>query len=58
MEQTIFYNEHAERDIHNKYVDLMSNAGFKAVFGDENNKEIVIKVLNQMLPGERHVEVD
>ena len=32
MEQNIFYNEHAERDIHNKYVNLMSNAGFKAVF--------------------------
>ena len=56
MEQTIFYNEHAERDIHNKYVNLMSNAGFKAVFADENNRELVIKVLNQMLPGERHVE--
>ena len=51
MEQNIFYNEHAERDIHNKYVDLMSNAGFKAVFADENNRELVIKVLNQMLQG-------
>ena len=34
----------------------MSNAGFKAVFADENNKQVVIEVLNQMLPGERHVE--
>ena len=43
MEQNVLYNEYAERDIHNKYVDLMSNAGFKAVFADENN--------NAVLPG-------
>ena len=40
MEQNIFYNEHAERDIHNKYVDLMSNAGFKAFFAEENKRDL------------------
>ena len=40
MEQTILYNEHADRDIHNKYVNLMSNAGFKAFFADENKRDL------------------
>ena len=57
MEQNIFYNEHAERGIHNKYVDLMSNAGFKAVFADENNNAVlpgavlVSQVRKLLLPG-------
>ena len=56
MESVNYNGDCGECDIRSKYVDLMTNAGFKAVFGDENNKEVVIKVLNQMLPGHRHVE--
>jgi len=39
-----------------KYVDLLSDSGFKAVFGDEANKDIVIDFLNLVLEGERVVE--
>ena len=31
---------HAERE--QKYVDILSNGGFKAFFGDESNKEVVM----------------
>ena len=33
-------NEHAERDIHNNYVNLMSKATFKAVFADVNKRKL------------------
>ena len=35
----------------------MTNSGFKAVFGDENNKDVVIGVLNMLLP-EHHKVTD
>ena len=41
----------------NRYVNLMTNSGFKAVFGDENNKDVVIGVLNMLLP-EHHKVTD
>ena len=34
-----------------RYVNILSNAGFKAFFGDVNNKEAVISILNVLLPG-------
>lgn len=37
------------------FVNLMKNSGFHAVFGDEENKDVVIGVLNMMLPPHRHV---
>lgn len=33
-----------------RYVDLMSDAGFKAVFADKSNKELLISLLNHILP--------
>jgi len=33
-----------------RYVNILSNAGFKAFFGDVNNKEAVISILNVVLP--------
>lgn len=39
-----------------KYVDLLTDAGFKAVFGDPANKIIVKDFLNRMLQGERVIE--
>ena len=38
------------------FVDLRSDAGFKAVLADRNNKDILIGVLNQILPPEANVE--
>ena len=34
------------------YVNLMSDAGFKAVYGDKNNKSLLIELLNCFLPQE------
>ena len=38
------------------FVDLRSDAGFKAVLADRNNKDILIGVLNLILPPEARVE--
>ena len=37
------------------YVNLMSDAGFKAVYGDKNNKSLLIELLNCFLPEEARV---
>jgi hypothetical protein len=37
------------------YVDLLSNGGFKAVFGDVNNKDVVMSIINVLLPSHRRV---
>ena len=39
-----------------RYVDLLSNSGFKAVFGDRNNKDVVMSVINMLLPYGKQVE--
>lgn len=39
-----------------RYVDLLSNGGFKAVFGDRNNKDVVISVINMLLPEGKQVK--
>ena len=39
-----------------RYVDILSNGGFKALFGDRNNKDVVISILNALLPSDRKVE--
>ena len=39
----------------NRYVNLLKNSGFKAVFGDENNKDVIIGVLNMLLPARHQV---
>ena len=38
------------------FVNLRSDVGFKAVFADRNNKDILIGVLNQILPPEAKIE--
>lgn len=38
------------------YVDLMSDAGFKAVFADKNNKVLLVKLLNKVLPDDVRVK--
>ena len=38
------------------FVDLRSDAGFKAVLADRNNKDILISVLNEILPPEARVD--
>lgn len=39
-----------------RYVDILTNAGFKAVFGDVANKDAVMMIINQFLPKNRKVE--
>jgi hypothetical protein len=39
-----------------RYVDLLSDAGFKAVFADRENKELLRQTINLLLPEENAVE--
>ena len=39
----------------NRYVNLLKNSGFHALFGDEDNKDVVIGVLNMLLPAHHQV---
>ena len=38
------------------FVNLRSDVGFKAVFADRNNKDILIGVLNMILPSEARID--
>ena len=38
-----------------RYVDILSDAGFKAVFGDQRNKDVLIDLLNFILLENRKV---
>ena len=38
-----------------RYVDILTNGGFKAFFGDENNKSEVMAIINTLLPEHRQV---
>ena len=38
-----------------RYVDILTNGGFKALFGDVNNKDVVISILNVLLPEHRQI---
>ena len=44
------------KDRIHRYVDVLSDAGFKAVFGDQNNKQLLIDFLNVVLPPERQIK--
>ena len=44
-----------ENEKKQKYADILSLGGFNAFFGDENNKDEVIKILNEFLPEHRKV---
>ena len=39
-----------------RYVDILTDAGLKAVFGDQRNKDVLIDLLNVILPPHRKVE--
>ncbi len=39
-----------------RYVDILTDAGFKAVFGDQRNKDVLIDFLNAILPEERQIK--
>ena len=38
-----------------RYVDILTDAGLKAVFGDQRNKDVLIDMLNVILPPHRKV---
>lgn len=38
-----------------RYVDVLTNAGFKALFGDAGNKDVVMYIINVLLPEHRKV---
>lgn len=38
-----------------RYVDILTNGGFKALFGDVNNKDVVFSILNVLLPEHRQI---
>ena len=45
-----------EKDVpKQKYVDLLTNSGFKAVFGDRANDDVVMSIMNTLLPEHRKV---
>ena len=50
----MYFNE--KRQVLAPFVNLRSDVGFKAVFADRNNKDILIGVLNQILPPEARIE--
>ena len=39
-----------------RYVDILTNGGFKALFGDIANKEVVMSIINVLLPDHRKVK--
>ena len=50
METRIDRQETAQR-----YVDILSDAGFKAVFGEQRNSDVLTDLLNVILPPHRKV---
>lgn len=44
-----------KEEVVQRYVDILTNAGFKALFGDESNKDVVMSVINEFLPPHRQV---
>ena len=47
--------EEASAAVRQRYVDILTNGGFKAFFGDRKNKKAVIDILNVLLPAHRKV---
>ena len=54
----IFHSDIMEQPaiIVQRYVDILSDAGFKAVFGDHRNKDVLIDLINVLLPESRSVK--
>ena len=42
-------------DVVHRYVDILTNSGFKALFGDVNNKDVVMSIINVLLQEHRRV---
>lgn len=51
----MYQNSENKEKIMQRYVDLLKNSGFKAVLGDRNNKDVVMSVINALLPPHRQV---
>ena len=47
--------ENDNRTTAQRYVDILTEAGFKAVFGVERNKDVLMDLLNVVLPSNRRV---
>jgi predicted transposase/invertase (TIGR01784 family) len=45
-------------DIAEKYINPFTDYGFKKLFGEEPNKDLLLDFLNQMLMGEQGVIID
>jgi len=45
-----------EKILRQKYVNILSNGGFKAIFGDRNNKQVIMDILNALLPEHRQLK--
>lgn len=52
----MYMENNAKSEVAQRYVDILTNAGFKAVFGDVANKDAVMMIINQFLPKNRKVE--
>lgn len=39
-----------------RYINLFTDFGFKKLFGEEPNKDLLISLLNTLLKGEAHIE--
>ena len=48
-------SEQIPSKIARRYVDILTDAGFKAVFGDRRNSDVLIDLLNVILPPHRKV---
>jgi hypothetical protein len=55
MQREGMYNSDG-RPVIGRYADVLSDSGFKAVFGDVRNKEVLRVMLNEMLPLERKID--
>ena len=49
-------NSEQKENVVQRYVDILTNSGFKALFGDAGNKEVVMSILNVLLPEHRRIE--
>ena len=38
-----------------RFVDILTDSGFKAVFGEQRNREVLMDLINAFLPKDRHV---
>ncbi|MBE6243157.1 MAG: Rpn family recombination-promoting nuclease/putative transposase [Bacteroidales bacterium] len=52
----MYMENNAKSEVAQRYVDILTNAGFKAVFGDVANKDAVMMIINEFLPENRKVE--